>query len=679
MAPCVILVESLQRSTVLFQTKYVEEITKATVRGLRNLLVTEGFKTKLQKERVAIDHIVDLFVPLSNSQAVKAVKYLTAYQLPRLVGDIEPERPEFLTETSTLFAGTYAKFITNRLRGRAEGDDPVRHKKKDNLHGASRRQLSLCMSILQLKRYLPPLPKDLQLEAKVGCRKRLTTPGFTPERLLCELERTANELFPLGWDTKTSVPSFSVTNKSCFESSRSAGGAQSYMFNHNEARSNFNQVIDFNTWNDDLLKWSGVDLGDLPVHPSLITPEEYIDRAIRTMPSELKAKMEIVEDPLKARVITKNNWNCTILKILQKMIHTVLREHEAFELIGAPLTEEIINKLVRFKGSKYVSGDYEAATDNFHSDATETVLDRILGNMTGKLSENPGYLLLAKKSLTGLTIVDSEVGTFRMERGQLMGSLLSFPILCIVNFAVWRFATEQTFGVKCDGKGLGGIPDRVLINGDDIGFCATVAQHALWMSLTPQVGLKPSMGKNYFADEFITLNTQLYSWVENKGLVLIRFLNQGLLINPGNEEISWYLDGQNANSVCSKLESLGPMHDDFVKGAVDKCAASAMFISHHKHLLKQTWRNLFGPREHGGLGGHPVKDHERYNSSEGYSCDNLSSPHCLKMDRLRCLQWGSLRDTMLISDRTLLRGFRTSVSYQKKNFWMLPMVTLGMT
>jgi hypothetical protein len=590
----------------------VRELTVATVKGIRNLLVSFGYKTSLLKEKEAIDHIVDLFVPLDDDQAVKCVKYLTAIYLPRLVGDEEPEMPDFLTEASTLFAGTYGKFILSRLRGRGEGTDPVRHRKRDPEHGVSRRQLSLAMSILQLKRYLPPLPKKLRMKAKESCRERLTTPGRTPSRLLDEIRRTANELFPRGWDRKIPVPSFCVSNSSCFEASRASGGAQSYQFDEGAGCAcRHTQILRDKTCCDPKMS-------DYipPTHPNARSQADFTLWCCVSQPPALWAEMEIVEDPLKARVITKCNINCSCLKCLQKMIHGVLREHGAFELVGTPLTEEIISRIVRFPGSKWVSGDYEAATDNFHSDATDEGLNTILGNMTGPLSRNHEFMLLAKRSLTGLWIFDTDVGAFQMQRGQLMGSLLSFPILCLVNFAIWRHSAELSYGVACDGLGMGGEQDHVLINGDDIGFAATEDHYDLWKSLTPQVGLKPSMGKNYFASEFITLNTQLYTWVDDYGMKLVPFLNQGLLLPAGGWEAK-------PNGGEPSIDSLGPMHDLFVSGAQDRCVASAIFISHHKEELKTTWRNLFGPSRLGGLGAHPVRENHVYASSEGYSVRQL--------------------------------------------------------
>lgn len=634
MAPCIRLVESIARPTVTFKTEYVKEITKALIKGIRILLTCEGYKKRTESERKSIDHIVDLLSPLDDDDAVKAIKYLTAVYLPRLVGDVEPERPGFLTETSTLFAFEYQRFIKRLLSPRG-GEDSVRHRPK-----VSNRALKLAFSILQLKRYLPPLPKTLRTKALKGLKKRLTTPGSSPNHMLEQLKRTANELFPPGWDFSIPVPGYTVTNKSCFEQTRGAGGSQSYMFSSEWpgspctkddgvtplTRSATDQLIDFSTHHtlDGLSVREEKKDRETPRHDNAVGKKEYERVALATVPEILKAKAEIVEDPLKARIITKNNWQCTILKPLQKMIHGRLRQHPAFQLIGSPLSAEIINEhLPQPPNTKWVSGDYEAATDNLHSDATQTVLNVILDNMTGRKTEQVGFIDLARRSLTGLTIYHEELGEFIMERGQLMGSLLSFPILCIINFSVWRHALEMSTRESSNGVGMGGPLDHVLINGDDIGFAATEKQFELWKKMVPLVGLKPSAGKNYFCDEFLSLNSELYTRNPETGLMRrIHFTNLGLLVNPEDD------------TTILKLESLGQMHDDFLKGVEYKGAGSSIFIDSHKSLLKMSIRNLFGPRGHGGLGATPVHG-SKGSGLEGYNVRQLVIAHLLESEKVR--------------------------------------------
>lgn len=661
MAPYAKLVESLKRSSVTFKTEYVEELTKALIKGIRILLTCEGYKVRTDSERKSIDHIVDLLCPMDDDEAVSAVKYLTAIYLPRLVGDEEPERPENLTETSTLFTHEYGRFIKKLLSVRG-GLDKVRHKPK-----VSNRSLKLAFSILQLKRYLPALPKTLRKKALKGLKERLTKPATTPKHLMEQLRRTAHELFPPGWDQGVRPPAFTVTNKSCYENSRGQGGAQAWMF-HREwsvagqeelkergikgfetlsdeelerrlseplipfpegpapTRGPRDQVLDFG-----MHKLYDSDNYDTPVHTNSVSREQYMEEALASAPKVLRAIAEVVEDPLKARIITKNNWQCTVLKPLQKMIFDRLSSHESFQLIGTPLTAEIVNlSLPQPEGTKWVSGDYAAATDNIHSDATNIVLHTIVDNMTGSLSHDSRYLELAKRSLTGLTIFHEDLGEFVMERGQLMGSLLSFPILCIINYSVWRHCVEMTTRATCDGRGKGGQLDHVLINGDDIGFAATPSQYKMWKKMVPQVGLTPSMGKNYFCEEFLSLNSQIYTRNDETGYMRkVQFTNLGLLVEPDKD------------TLLSKLESLGQMHDDFIDGCTYKGSGSSLFINAHKELLKRSVRNLFGPRGHGGLGATPVKGSKGSNI-EGYNVRQLVIAHLLEKEVVRQPSFGEV-------------------------------------
>jgi hypothetical protein len=86
MATCTRLVESLRRPTVQFKEKYVRELTIALVIAIRNILTADGYEKCSDREVRSIDNVVDLMVPLDSEQAVDASKYLTSYQLPRLVG-----------------------------------------------------------------------------------------------------------------------------------------------------------------------------------------------------------------------------------------------------------------------------------------------------------------------------------------------------------------------------------------------------------------------------------------------------------------------------------------------------------------------------------------------------------------------------------------------------------------
>jgi hypothetical protein len=86
---------------------------------------------------------------------------------------------------------------------------------------------------------------------------------------------------------------------------------------------------------------------------------------------------------------------------------------------------------------------------------------------------------------------DSDV--FRQRRGQLMGQLTSFPMLCLVNYITFKYFVRRTVPVR--------------INGDDIVFRATPGEYDLWRSGVTKGGLTLSEGKTMKSPRFFTLNS----------------------------------------------------------------------------------------------------------------------------------------------------------------------------
>jgi hypothetical protein len=73
-----------------------------------------------------------------------------------------------------------------------------------------------------------------------------------------------------------------------------------------------------------------------------------------------------------------------------------------------------------------------------------------------------------------------------------MGSILSFPILCVVNLLCYWRAVERYWGKQVSLRKL-----QVLINGDDILFRANARLYAIWQEEIKEVGFELSVGKNY--------------------------------------------------------------------------------------------------------------------------------------------------------------------------------------
>lgn len=99
--------------------------------------------------------------------------------------------------------------------------------------------------------------------------------------------------------------------------------------------------------------------------------------------------------------------------------------------------------------------------------------------------------------------------SFTMKNGQLMGSPLSFPILCAINFVAYRSALKQyvrDMGGDWSKAEMLEMPVRV--NGDDILFkCNDAFYHGYWKPSVAAIGFTLSPGKNYVSPAFLTVPT----------------------------------------------------------------------------------------------------------------------------------------------------------------------------
>jgi len=157
---------------------------------------------------------------------------------------------------------------------------------------------------------------------------------------------------------------------------------------------------------------------------------------------QMTAGVSAVLEPLKVRTVTKGRAQAyNAVHGIQKWMHSSLRQHRIFQLIGHTVDEDIIKQqlALRKPGELLISGDYSAATDNLKIEVTKTIFEVILRRLCEDLDWSEEALrltVLARKVLYEHII--SYPGSSGLEEveqgtGQLMGSVLSFPILCIAN------------------------------------------------------------------------------------------------------------------------------------------------------------------------------------------------------------------------------------------------------
>jgi hypothetical protein len=201
---------------------------------------------------------------------------------------------------------------------------------------------------------------------------------------------------------------------------------------------------------------------------------------------------------------------------------------------------------------------------------------------------------------------DSYTFTVRylQRNGQLMGSVLSFPFLCIANLAAYWLALDR-YMLK---KGLPLVQDvnqlPVLVNGDDILFFADSDLQEIWKDVVGGIGFKLSVGKNYASKDYCMVNSSLWRILRDTTGQVTRFrsipyLNCGLL--TGQAKVS------NRNSEKYKTD-LASMYNEMMYNATDRVRAHSRFLHYNMDEVRTLTRdglfNLFGQRVMGGCGFH---------------------------------------------------------------------------
>jgi len=201
--------------------------------------------------------------------------------------------------------------------------------------------------------------------------------------------------------------------------------------------------------------------------------------------------------------------------------------------------QEAFNREIR-EDEFYVSGDFVASTDNLESWVSEYVWKKIseFVRMPGYegLRDEGDWYGLGKACLTGHVLAYrenpwSKTGKeqwLKQTRGQLMGSPMSFPILCLANcaltFAALGYSDAHIEFCLRTGR-------DVRINGDDCAFVADRTRFERWNRLGKLIGLTPSPGKVYTSREFLMMNSETHYRKDGKGKwSFVPFVNLPLLL-----------------------------------------------------------------------------------------------------------------------------------------------------
>lgn len=255
---------------------------------------------------------------------------------------------------------------------------------------------------------------------------------------------------------------------------------------------------------------------------------------LKTPEGNLRCTIQAVLEPNKIRVISKgNSLPYYLCKSLQTTIHDIMREIPCFSLIGRPIMDSDISRLAALsKSNKDVwnSVDYSAATDGLSFSYSNRIFQNIVCNLEDEkislASQVLGMHDLYYPPASGKG--DPEFrGT--QTNGQLMGSILSFPFLCLANLGIYLRATRSHR--KKLGWSLEQTLNSVLINGDDMVYASPVRCYDKNVIYGKAVGLEMSVGKAYTHKSYLNINSQSFVCpldTERKEVTRINFLNTGL-------------------------------------------------------------------------------------------------------------------------------------------------------
>jgi hypothetical protein len=189
-----------------------------------------------------------------------------------------------------------------------------------------------------------------------------------------------------------------------------------------------------------------------------------------------------------------------------------------------PITRRVLKRDTRGLFRLLLSGDYQQSTNDLSMRVTTVVREFAFD----------GELMQVVKKALGAQRLWYDEESVLQENGQLMGSPLSFPVLCVANAALIRLAYQLAYN-RWWGLPLDCFP--IAINGDDILARVDLRVYDIWTQLLSAVGWKLSPGKSYLHETLAQVNSQTMHvyWVKDRVVLSdpIPFINHGFIAQMG--------------------------------------------------------------------------------------------------------------------------------------------------
>lgn len=356
--------------------------------------------------------------------------------------------------------------------------------------------------------------------------------------------------------------------------------------------------------------------------------QDFVDGPIR-----LDAKVEAVLEPFKVRTISKGeSLPYYLAKRMQLSLHGAMRKMDCFRLIGAPLNPADLlgirkhtDVFMDSESAEWLSIDYSAATDGLSAALSSAIMKELLGNL---YFENPGLYnmmlsVLAPHFISYPEVAGVQLDPVEQRNGQLMGSVLSFPILCLANLGLYLTVRKRVH----EWAPLKNLLGSVLVNGDDMLYIGTREEWDLHSLLGKKIGLEMSPGKAYYHSAYANVNSTSVNMdlkSSSSDPVEVKFLNVGLM--EGRHKVL----GKVGSDDEVQEHPITSVIDEVVRGSLPGRQADIFFqyVAMHRDAIKKesAGRNLFIPKVLGGMGVSLIPDVETWVSDEQvFEAERLSS------------------------------------------------------
>jgi len=593
---------------------------------------------------------------------IKFLKYKLAAFMSHHLGGTLPEKPFSVEDHPNQLAGSS---LGRFFRLIAETD----------------RARSFAVGILYSKKGMPRPEKDALEQALVSTKKVLTTTKPTPSSpfsskavIAEEVRRTCMEVFKSRIRDTDFYHPYAPSVKANYVDSRSKFGTFGTLMDDrfvmdrlhpSTARELYQSAVELGGDSEEISDESST---YVKVRPEFRTRVEAVYREVydnvRARAREEVANVKLVALPeaLKVRVISKGPpLTYFTLKPVQKFLHRQMRRLRAFRLLGETVTPKLLNEVFIGSSGVFHSLDYQSATDLLDPEMSGVAVDGIC-DAVGMPED---IRVLFHKALTG-HLVEDEPQVW----GQLMGSIVSFIVLCIVNLAVIRHAFELESHTRIS---LEEIP--AVVNGDD-GLVRSSDQFAtIWESIARVAGLISSVGKVYSHPVYCNINSTSYEF-RNGNFELIPYVNMGLVMGLGRSGA-----GKVDLSIASEeydnpfVKSLGSRHHALIESCpVDlRIAVHELFLQHNAVTLKNTRVPWYVPESLGGVGLKPLivdsfGDGDVDSFTRAYA--RTSTGHVCGPSRLDCVIAWSLMDRAY---RTIsVKKVPSAQPIRARPVWQLP-------